>query len=116
MAYEGRLAHSVTATQHQHPAETPPDALQKLAKGITLAAVVQQRPLRALPRARYRNPGARCRSLIVEAGTRRPAHVAGHPLPPASHDNQPARDGPHMPPKNCPAYDSAFRGEAQAGW
>jgi hypothetical protein len=79
-----RLAHTVTATEHQHTAEPLPDELHKLANRITLAAAVQQWPLRMLPPVRDGDLNTRCLS------TRHPARVADHPLPPASHANQPA--------------------------
>jgi hypothetical protein len=40
IARHGRLAHTVTATDHQHPAKSPPDELQELVDGLALAAAV----------------------------------------------------------------------------
>ena len=78
IARHGRLAHSVTATEHQHSAEPPPDEFQELVDGFTLGATVQQWPLGMLPPARDGDPSARCLS------TWHPARIGGHTVTPCS--------------------------------
>jgi hypothetical protein len=66
----------MTATEHQDTAEPAPDEFQELVDGITLAATVQQWPLRMLPPARDGDSSVTCLSSW------HPARIGGHTITP----------------------------------
>ena len=49
--HQGALAHSMTAAEHKHAAETSPDVVQKVSHAGQLVGPIQQESFRTLPSA-----------------------------------------------------------------